>query len=148
MVWNPAFDRIGTAPARGRRRTGNLVAFLLVCMFLLANVLADTIAILPSPLLGRWLFLALEIAAALALITAVHTTRVGDQARWSRSFVRALEPLGFAHFGALMLAYGAFAVFVNQGNPGYLFLAAVGLLVTIGCLAWTVRAIRQPGAAA
>ena len=89
MVWNPAIDRIGTPPARGRRRTGNLLAFLLVGMFLLANVLADTIAILPSPLLGRWLFLALEIAAALALITVVHTTRVGGQARWSRSNARA-----------------------------------------------------------
>ncbi len=143
MVWNPAIDRIGTPPARGHRRTGNLVAFLLVCMFVLADVLADTIAILPAPALGRWLFFALEILAALALITVAHTTRVGDQARWSRSFVRALEPLGFAHLGALMLAHGAVAVFVKQGNPGLLFLAGVGLLVTIGCLAWTVRTIRQ-----
>lgn len=144
MAWNPF---VRDTPSSGPERTFSLLVVLGVAMCLVASLLTNEVPALQALPLAFWGLLVVQIFGVLLLVTAVHASRSfspGDERTpWTVSFVRALEPLGVVYVGAMLTAFGCYATFVKGDDPTFLGLAAIGLLLTIGCLIWLVRAVRQ-----
>ena len=147
MVWN-LFIR---TPSTGPERTYGLLGALGVAMYLVASLLSNEVPALQAIPLAFWGLLVIQIFIVLLLVTALHASRSfsaslssgAERTPWTTSFVRALEPLGVVYVGAMMTAFGCYATFVKGDDPTFLILAGIGLLLTIGCLIWLVRAVRQ-----
>lgn len=144
-----AFTR--NTPSSGPERTFSLLVALGVAMCLVASLLSNEVEALQATPLAFWGLMVVQIFLVLLLVTAVHASRslsagrdgADERTPWTLSFVRALEPLGVIYVGAMLTAFGCYATFVKGDDPTFLILAGIGLALTIGCLVWLVRAVRQ-----
>ena len=143
LLFTPSRGDVFDNPTRILQLTG----FLFIAMHLVASLLSEEVQVLHSDLIAYGLYLAVQAALVLALITAAHASRslIADRepTPWKRSYARALEALGSAYVGVLMTGFGLYAVLVKEDDRSYLIISAIGLLFTLGCLVWMVRSVRQ-----